>query len=74
MPRPEWSDTYERTEHPCAEDFRRFGRLAGLNDKQTDKVLALFAEPKDEVAQLTKQLLSGQAGCNAVTCKATKSA
>lgn len=55
MPRPEWSDTYERMGHPCAEDFRRFGRLAGLNDKQTDKVLALFAEPKDEVAQLTER-------------------
>lgn len=53
MPRSEWSDAYERTGHPCIADFRRFGQLAGLNDKQIDKVLTLFADPKDEVAQLT---------------------
>lgn len=53
MPRSEWSDTYERTGHPCATDFRRFGRLAGLNEKQIDKAIMPFCLRQGEVAELT---------------------
>lgn len=53
MPRPEWSDTYERTGHPCATDFRRFGLLAGLNEKQIDKAIMPFCLWQGEVAELT---------------------
>lgn len=53
MPRSEWSDTYERTGHPCATDFRRFGRLASLNERQIDKAIAPFCLRQSEVAELT---------------------
>ena len=53
MPRSEWSDTYKRTGHPCATDFRRFGRLASLNERQIDKAIAPFCLRQSEVAELT---------------------
>ena len=53
MPRSEWSDTYKRTGHPCATDFRRFGRLASLNERQIDKAIAPFCLRQSEVSELT---------------------
>lgn len=39
----EKSDIYEKTGHPCREDFESFGRLIGLNDKRIAAVLNPFA-------------------------------
>lgn len=55
LPQNEWSETYVRTGHPCVTDFRFFGKKIGLNDKQIEKVIALFCEYQPDVAQLTEQ-------------------
>lgn len=47
-----YSDTYERTGHPCQEDFRTFGELIGLNKKQTEKVITDFSMPDQAVYDL----------------------
>jgi len=47
-----YSDTYDRTGHPCQDDFRTFGKLIGLNKKQIDKVFADFRTPNQAVYDL----------------------
>lgn len=51
-PRLTKSDTYDRTGHPCEEDFCEFGRLIGLNDKRIELVLSAFREFPPEVQEL----------------------
>lgn len=51
-PRLNKSDVYDRTGHPCKEDFREFGRLIGLNDKRIETVLSAFSEFPPKVQEL----------------------
>lgn len=46
------SDIYERTEHPCEEDFRNFGALIGLMPKRIDTIINQFREFPDKVKEL----------------------
>ena len=41
-PALEKSDIYEKTGHPCREDFESFGRLIGLNERRIAAVLNPF--------------------------------
>ena len=55
MPQAQWSDIYGKTDHPCANDFRRFGLLIGLTKKTIDKIVSLFIDPKREIGELTER-------------------
>ena len=54
LPQSQWSDTYVKTGHPCAEDFRRFGLNIGLAEKITDKIIVQFTMERDAVRELTE--------------------
>lgn len=48
------TDTYQHTNHPCREDFFRFGILIGLSDKCTNKILDKFMQ----MPELTQKLIA----------------
>lgn len=48
----EKSDSYERTGHPCQDDFRRFGLQIGLSSKRVEAVLKPFMTFPDQVQDL----------------------
>lgn len=49
------SDIYQRTGHPCREDFETFGRQIGLNDVQISKAIAPFIGSDEQVRSLTER-------------------
>lgn len=51
----EKSDSYERTGHPCQDDFRRFGLLIGLSSKRVEAVLKPFMTISEEVKTLIER-------------------
>lgn len=51
-PTLEKTDVYERTGHPCQDDFVRFGQRIGLVDKQINKLIAPFLKPQPKVLEL----------------------
>lgn len=51
----EKSDSYERTGHPCQDDFRRFGLQIGLSSKRVEAVLKPFMIFPNEVKQLIER-------------------
>ena len=48
----EKSDSYERTGHPCQDDFRRFGLSIGLSSKRVEAVLKPFMTFPEQVHEL----------------------
>ncbi len=48
----EKSDSYERTGHPCQDDFRRFGLQIGVSPKRVEAVLKPFMTFSEQVQQL----------------------
>ena len=48
----EKSDSYERTGHPCQDDFRRFGLSIGLSSKRIEAVLKPFMTFPEQVHEL----------------------
>lgn len=53
----ETSEVFDSTNHPCAHDFRVFGRKCGLTEKQIDKTLELFRSKQTEVYDLCESSL-----------------
>ena len=51
----EKSDSYERTGHPCQDDFSRFGLQIGLSSKRVEAVLKPFMIFPNEVKQLIER-------------------
>ena len=51
----EKSDSYERTGHPCQDDFRRFGLSIGLSSKRVEAVLKPFMTFPEQVHELIDQ-------------------
>lgn len=47
-----YSEIYTQKAHPCQTDFRTFGKLIGLKEKQIEKAFALFIEPHQLVYDL----------------------
>ncbi len=47
-----WSDVYDKTGHPCAEDFITFGRIIGMSEDKIDEIINLFREEKPQVIEL----------------------
>lgn len=43
MPEKFHSNVYDRTGHPCKEDFRTFGKMIGVLPKKIEEVIDLFA-------------------------------
>lgn len=52
-PRLEKSDAYDRTGHPCREDFANFGRLIGIVPTRIERILSQF----DDIPELTRTLV-----------------
>lgn len=48
----ESSDTYDRTGHPCREDFYKFGLLIGLRPVRINRILDRYNEIPDTVRQM----------------------
>ena len=48
----EKSDVYDRTSHPCQEDFINFGLLIGLNETQLSKAIAPFLNAEAKVLSM----------------------
>ena len=42
IPKNLYSDVYDRTGHPCQDDFRSFGKLIGVLPKKIDQVIDMF--------------------------------
>lgn len=51
-PRLQKSDIYDRTQHPCREDFLSFAQLIGMNDKRVGRILDSFTKIPSEVDAL----------------------
>jgi len=49
------SDVYEKTGHPCQDDFRLFGRMIGISDKRIEMVISQFLALPDEVNTLVEK-------------------
>ena len=50
-----YSEVYERKGYPCQADFRTFGYLIGLKEKQIEKVIASFINPNQTVYDLIER-------------------
>lgn len=48
----EKSDVYDRTGHPCRQDFERFGEKIGLVKKRVDKILNKYIDFPEEAKRL----------------------
>lgn len=46
------SETFDKTGHPCKQDFRAFGKGCGLTDRQIEKLLDLFCTKQQQVYDL----------------------
>lgn len=47
----EKSDIYERTGHPCKEDFVRFGKRIGLSENRINKIISPFEQESPLIAE-----------------------
>ncbi len=43
IPRNRYSDTYDRTGHPCRDDFATFGKRIGILPKRMNEIIDMFA-------------------------------
>lgn len=57
----EKSDIYDRSGHPCREDFRTFGRSIGLQEKRIERILDRYQEiPAKEEALIAACFLTAK--------------
>lgn len=52
MPMSEYSDIYDKTGHPCKDDFFTFGRRIGVLPKKIDSIIEMFATEQPRVYEL----------------------
>lgn len=52
MPKDEYSDTYDRTGHPCNDDFITFGKRIGVLPKKIYSIVEMFATEHPKVYEL----------------------
>lgn len=52
MPRAEYSDVYDRTGHPCKDDFIKFGQRIGVLPKKVASIIDLFSTEQPKVYEL----------------------
>lgn len=52
MPRTEYSDVYDRTGHPCKDDFIKFGQRIGVLPKKVASIIDLFSTEQPKVYEL----------------------
>ncbi len=50
----EKSETYERTGHPCKEDFENFGKMIGLSEKRVGQIIKPFGMEQPLVQELVE--------------------
>lgn len=55
MPRIEYSDVYDRTGHPCKDDFIKFGQRIGVLPKKVASIINLFSTEQPKVYELISQ-------------------
>ncbi len=52
MPQNHHSDTYDRTGHPCRDDFATFGKRIGILPKRMNEIIDMFATEQPLVYEL----------------------
>lgn len=52
MPKSEHSDIYDKTGHPCKDDFITFGKRIGVLPKKIDSIIEMFATEQPKVYKL----------------------
>lgn len=52
IPLSEYSDVYDRTGHPCQDDFIKFGERIGVPSKKIATIISLFATEQPKVYEL----------------------
>lgn len=55
IPKYRYSDVYDKTGHPCQDDFRTFGQMIGVLPKKIDEVISMFSNKSDEVESMIER-------------------